>query len=78
MSYATIYYYGLLFSFFINLFVLYANIYHNDEIDKSQYKNMVLGHYVLLICSWVGVFLYIMSLIINLIEFEKDKRNKKK
>ncbi len=78
MSYITIYYYGLISSFVINLIVLYANVYHNKDIDKTQYKNMVFGHYILLICSWVGVLLYTVSLIFNIVEETKNKGNKKR
>lgn len=78
MSYVTIYYYGLISSFVINLIVLYVNVYHNKDIDKTQYKNMVFAHYILSICSWVGVLLYTVSLIFNIVEETKNKGNKKR
>lgn len=75
MSYIEIYYYGLLFSFVMNAFVLYINVYHNEDVPKTLYGKMTVTHCIILLLSWVGIMLYILSFII--MELEKKPRKKK-
>lgn len=76
MTYLTIYYYGLLFSFVINLFVLYANVYHNDNVKKSQYKQMVFLHCFLLLLSWISLIIFIIGFVYNLLQEENVRKKK--
>lgn len=77
MSFTTIYYYGLLFSFSINLFVFYLNIYHNDNVNRNQYTHMLILHYVLLLLSWVGVITFIIGFLYNITQEFKKPRKKR-
>lgn len=71
MSYTTIYYYGLLFSFMCNLFILYANVYHNDDVNQKHYKNMTIMHCILLLTSWLSIIVFLVMMFI-----EKDNNKK--
>ena len=75
MSYTDIYYYGLLFSFVMNAFVLYVNVYHNEDVPKSLYGKMTVSHIIIFLLSWIGIILYIMSFII--LELQKKPRKRK-
>lgn len=75
MSYIEIYYYGLLFSFVMNAFILYVNVYHNEDVPKTLNSKMLAMHCVVFLLSWVGIMLYILSFII--MELDKKPRKKK-
>ena len=74
MNYTEIYYYGLLFSFVMNAFVLYVNVYHNEDVPKSLYGKMVVSHAIIFLLSWVGIILYVLSFIILELQKKPGKR----
>ena len=75
MSYIDIYYYGLLFSFVMNAFILYVNVYHNEDVPKSLYGKMIVTHCIIFLLSWLGIIFYILSFI--MLELQKKPRKKK-